>query len=114
MQADDARLLDILLACREAKEFVGGVSREEFLADRMRQSAVCMKLEIIGEAARAVSQDFKSAHPEVPWRDIVGLRNRIVHEYFRLDLDTIWQIVQQDVPDLVAMVEPLVPPEPSE
>ena len=111
MRKDDARLLDILLACREVQEFIAGVSREEFKADRKLQSALCMKLEIIGEAARTVSDEYKTAHPDIPWRDIVGLRHRIVHEYFRLDLDIIWDIVQKDIPALIAMVEPLIPPE---
>jgi len=111
MRKDEAWLLDVLLACREALEFVGGVSQEEFLADRQIQSAVSMKLEIIGEAARALSAECKQAHPEVPWRDIVGLRHRIVHEYFRLDLAVIWEILHKDVPELIDLVQPLVPPE---
>ena len=111
MRKDDARLLDIVLACREAGEFVGGVSRERYLQDRKLQTALCMELEIVGEAAKAVSEEFKAAHPEVPWRDIVGLRNRIVHEYFRLDLNVIWEIVQKDLPVLLQKVLPLVPPE---
>jgi len=111
MRKDDARLLDILLACREVQEFIAGVSREEFKVDRKLQSALCMKLEIIGEAARTVSDEYKTTHPDIPWRDIVGLRHRIVHEYFRLDLDIIWDIAQQDITPLISMLEPLVPPE---
>jgi uncharacterized protein with HEPN domain len=71
---------------------------------------VCHKLEVIGEAARAVSDAFKEGHPRIPWPDIVGLRNRIAHEYFRLDLEVIWQIVREDLPALIGVVEPLVPP----
>jgi len=111
MRKDDARLLDILLACRDAREFASGASRQEFRDDRKLQSALCMKLEIIGEAARLVSEECKANHPEIPWGDIVGLRHRIVHEYFRLDLDIIWQIVQRDIPPLIQQIEPLIPPE---
>ncbi|KKK63832.1 hypothetical protein LCGC14_2990320 [marine sediment metagenome] len=111
MRKDEAWLLDVLLACREALEFVDGVSQEEFLGDRQLQSAVSMKLEIIGEAARALSAECKQAHPDIPWQAIVGLRHRIVHEYFRLDLDIIWDILQKDVPELIGLVQPLVPPE---
>lgn len=110
MRDDESRLLDILLACREAREFVAGVAREDFLGNRMLQSALCMKLEIIGEASRIVSDEFKAAHAEIPWGQIVGLRHRIVHEYFRLDLDIIWEIVQRDIPALMGQLEPLVPP----
>jgi uncharacterized protein with HEPN domain len=111
MRDDAARLLDIVLACREAQEYTKGISRAEFQADRKLQRALCMLLEIIGEAARAISEPFKAAHPDVPWPHIVGLRNRIVHEYFRLDLDVLWEIAQRDVPRLLALLRPLAPPE---
>jgi uncharacterized protein with HEPN domain len=69
-----------------------------------------MVLEIIGEAARAISKEFKAANPQVPWKDIVGLRNRIVHEYFKLDLKIVWEVVQKDVPTLMSFIDPLAPP----
>ena len=111
MWQDDARLMDILLACREAEDYVRGVSWEEFQEDRKLQRALCMVLEIVGEAARAVSKECKARHKDIPWRDLVGIRNRIIHEYFRLDLKIIWEIARKDIPALLAMVEPLVPPE---
>ena len=111
MRKDDARLLDIVLAAKEAQDFIRDVSRDEYLANRVLQNALCLELEIIGEAARTVSEEFKTAHAEIPWRDIVGLRNRIVHEYFRLDLNVIWEIVVRDLPPLVKIIEPFVPPE---
>ena len=112
MWRDKARIMDILLACREAQDYARGVTLEEFLRDGKSQRAVCMVLEIIGEAARAVSEESKTANPQIPWRDLVGLRNRIIHEYFRLDLNTIWEIVHRDVPTLIALIEPLVSKEP--
>jgi len=88
-----------------------GLSETEFRADRKLQRALCMVLEIIGAAARATSEPCKAAHPELPWRDMVGLRNRIIHEYFRLDLAILWEIVTRDLPQLLAAVRPLAPPE---
>lgn len=111
MRDDLARLVDIWLACLDVQEFVAGVTEEQYRRDRKLQNALCMSLEVIGEAARAISQEFKDQHPEVPWAKIVGLRHRIVHEYFRLDLDVIWRIVGADVPALAATMKPLVPPE---
>ena len=111
MRRDDAKLLDILLACREMQEFVSGVSREGFLADRKLQRALCMDLEIVGEAARALSEEFRASHEDIPWRQIIGLRHKIAHEYFRLDLGILWEIVHRDVPLLIYQMEPLVPPE---
>jgi len=111
MRDDDARLLDILLACREAQGYLDGVTEADFRLDRKLQRALAMVLEIIGEAARAVSDECKAAHPEVPWRDLIGLRNRIVHEYFRLDIAILWQILQHDLPHLLTLIVPLAPPE---
>lgn len=111
MRKDDARLLDIVLACQEAMEFTTGVERQQYLEDRKLQVALCMELEMIGEAARTVSEEFKASHQEIPWKAIVGLRHRVVHEYFRLDQDIIWEIVQKDIPDLLQKVLPFVPPD---
>jgi uncharacterized protein with HEPN domain len=111
MRDDLARLVDIWLACRDVQEFASGVTEEQYRRDRKLQKALCMSLEIIGEAARAVSAEFKAKHPGVPWTEMTGLRHRIVHEYFRLDLDVIWEIVRADVPALAATMKPLIPPE---
>ncbi|HEY0430756.1 MAG TPA: HepT-like ribonuclease domain-containing protein, partial [Pyrinomonadaceae bacterium] len=66
--------------------------------------AVARNLEIIGEAVRQLPNHFKTTHPDIPWSQIAGMRNRIVHEYFRLDLEIIWQIVHADLPDLGASI----------
>ena len=68
-------------------------------------------IEIIGEAASKISRPVRDAHPEIPWQSIIGMRNRLVHEYFRIDLPTVWKIVQNDIPALIAQIEPLIPPE---
>lgn len=111
MRDDLARVVDIWLACRDILEFVSGVAEGQYLQDRKLQSALCMSLEIIGEAARTVSREFKEQHPEIPWADMTALRHKIVHEYFRLDLDVIWQTVNRDIPPLLGLLNPLVPPE---
>ena len=111
MWRDDAFLLDMLLAARELRQFTEGVSFENFNNDRLLQHAVIRLIEIIGEAARNVSADFKAAHPEIPWAAIVGMRHRLVHEYFRVAPDKVWEVVQKDLPELVGLIEPLVPPD---
>ncbi len=75
----------------------------------MFQDAVVRRLEIIGEAARSVSSAFKQAHPEVPWRNMIGLRNLLIHEYFRVDLRRGWEVIQQDIPSLILVIELLIP-----
>ncbi|MGO8791243.1 MAG: DUF86 domain-containing protein [Terriglobia bacterium] len=111
MWRDDARLLDMLLAARELDKYTEGVSFAEFDRDRLLQHAVIRLIEIIGEAARNISADFKAAHPEIPWSGIVGMRNRLIHEYFRVATDKVWEVVKKDMAALVALIEPLVPPE---
>ncbi len=111
MWRDDAYLLDILIAAKRAKEFATDLTWEEFQKSDLHQNAIMRTLEIIGEAARRVSEEFKAAHPEMPWKEMVGMRNRLIHEYFSIDVEKVWDAVQNDIPVLITLVEPLVPPE---
>jgi uncharacterized protein with HEPN domain len=111
MWRDEARLLDMLLAAKESSEFTEGVTQEGFDRDRRLQHAVIRLIEIVGEAARNISAEFKAAHPEIPWSGIISMRNRLVHEYFRVTSDKVWEVVRKDIPALIALIEPLVPPE---
>jgi len=76
------------------------VSHEEFLRNRLLQDGVIRQLEVMGEAARNLSEDLRNEHPQIPWRQMIGLRNRMIHAYFNVDLQIIWEIVQGDIPDL--------------
>lgn len=113
MWRDDAYLLDMLLAARKVLEFATGVDWRRFKRDDLIQNAVMCQIQIIGEAANKVSPGSKSDHPEVPWREIVAMRNRLVHEYFRILPDRVWEVVQTHVSALIRMLEPLVPPDDS-
>ena len=84
---------------------------QHFAQSELHQNAVIRPLEIIGEAARRISQDTRDAHPEIPWEQMIGMRNRLIHEYFRVNLTTVWETVQNDLPSLIALIGPLVPPE---
>ncbi len=85
-----------------------------FSDDPARQDAVAYQIQIIGEAATRVSEQFREAHPEVPWSMIIGMRHRIVHNYRDLRRDILWSTARNDLPDLIALLEPLVPPPPEE
>jgi uncharacterized protein with HEPN domain len=113
MQRDDAYLLDMLIAARRAQSFCINIPRQEFERSDLHQYAVFKAIEILGEAARLVSKETRAAHREIPWDRITGMRNRLVHEYFRIDLPTVWQTVHDDLPPRIALLEPLVPPEES-
>ncbi|MYD13558.1 MAG: DUF86 domain-containing protein [Gemmatimonadetes bacterium] len=108
---DSAFLLDMLLAARDALSFTEGMSFDEFARDRRTQLSVLKSVEIVGEAAAHVSEDTRTVHPAIPWREIVGMRNHLVHAYFDVDLPLVWDTVLNDLPDLITRLEPLVPPE---
>ena len=112
MQRDDsAYLLDMLLAARDALSFTEGLSYDEFALDRRTQLSVLKAVEIVGEAAALVSERTRRMHQTIPWREIVGMRNRLVHAYFDIDLPLVWDTACDDLPVLMARLEPLVPPE---
>ncbi|MDE2796859.1 MAG: DUF86 domain-containing protein [Gemmatimonadota bacterium] len=101
----------MLLSARDALSFTEGMSFDDFVVDRRTQLSVLKSVEIVGEAAAQVSEDVRRANPDIPWREIVGMRNRLVHGYFDIDLSLVWDTVRQDIPDLIARLGPLVPPE---
>ena len=111
MRDDAAYLLDILIAARDARNFVSGLTPEQFEGSRLHQNAVIKTIEIIGEAAGRISNETKTTHTEIPWVEIIGMRHRLVHGYFEVDLRRVWDTVQDDLPSLIALIEPLVPPE---
>jgi uncharacterized protein with HEPN domain len=106
---DAAALLDILLSARLAREYVAGTTWEAFVADRQRQDAVVRRLEVVGEAARRVSAAGRATLPGLPWHPMVGMRNRMIHEYDRVDLAVVWETLQRDLPPLIVALEGIVP-----
>lgn len=94
------RLLDILDAIDRITSYVAGLSYEEFLADWKTQDAVTRNIEVIGEAARSLPADFRASYPNIPWDEIVGMRNVIVHEYFGILPDVVWDVIQNELPTL--------------
>ncbi len=107
MPKRDAELLleDIREAIAKVERYTKGLDRGAFLADDKTIDAVVRNLEVIGEAARQLPTEFIENAPGIPWHRISGLRNRIVHDYFGLDLEIIWQVVERDVPELKARIE---------
>ena len=81
---------------------------EAFLADRMRQDAIIRKLEIIGEAVKRISEPTRALRPEIPWKQIAGMRDRLTHAYFGVDLDLVWRVVARDLQELETAVAALI------
>ena len=106
MKKDDTVYLrHILDAIQQIRDYVQDVPAEQFLRDRLLQDGVVRQLEIIGEASRNLSAKFRQTYVEVPWSQIIALRNRIIHAYFDVDLRVVWEIVQGDLPSLKQQVE---------
>ena len=111
MWRDDAWILDMLNACRRVQRYAQGMNGAAFLGDELRQDAILRQLTILGEAAKRVSSEYRTAHPEIPWQQIAGFRDIVVHQYERVNLPRVWQIVSEDLVRLAAQLATLVPPE---
>ena len=111
---DAGHLWDIIEACREIQRFLAGKRYQDLTADRMLRLSVERDLEIIGEAANRVSSELRTLHPEIPWASIIAQRNVISHEYGDIKLEWIWRVATERVPELIALLEPLMPPTPKE
>ena len=109
MKRDDpAYLHHIRDGIERVERHLAGVSWDEFLQTELVQDAVLRQLEIIGEAARNLSDDLRQAHAQVPWSQIVGMRNRLIHAYFQVDLTVVWEIAQVDLPALKEQIRQIL------
>ena len=102
------RLEDILTCARNIRDFATGMSLEDFLDDPRTVRAVAYEFTTMGEAARAIPQEIQDEHQQIPWGKMVGIRNVLVHQYFRLDEEILWKATQEDIPPLIAALEKLI------
>ena len=101
MKKDDTvYLCHIIDAFLQIERYTNGVTYEEFLSNSLLQDAVISQLEVMGEAARNLSADLQSEYPAIPWHQMICLRNRMIHAYFNVNLQIIWEIIQGDIPNL--------------
>jgi uncharacterized protein with HEPN domain len=108
-ERDAALILDMALAARDAMSFVADLDEAAFLASRLHQNAVIHSLAVIGEAAGKVSAEFRAAHSEIPWREITGMRHRLIHGYAEVRLDVVWSVVKHRLPPLLDALAPCLP-----
>ena len=108
---DEIRLRHMLEAAREAASFVKGRVRDDLETDRQLVLALVKDIEIMGEAAAQITEDTHSRTPSIPWQKIIAMRNRLVHAYFSINLDIVWQTVQKDLTALIETLERVVPQE---
>lgn len=109
---DRTYLGHMLGAIARIREYVGRTRRAGFLRNALLQDAVIRNIEIVGEAAGRVSAEFTAANAAIPWREIVGMRHRLIHGYLEVNLDTVWEVVERDLPALEASLRALVEPSP--
>jgi uncharacterized protein with HEPN domain len=105
MSKDRAYLADMLRAAKTIRRFVEGVTREQFIANEEKYEAVNRKFEIIGEAARRLSPEVRQQLPEVPWQLITAMRNILIHDYDDVNLNLVWNTIQDDLPPLLIRLE---------
>lgn len=110
-ERDAALLFDALGAARELQSFTVGVDRDRFLRERGLQLIAERELTVIGEAIGRLSEEFCATHSQVEWRKIRGLRNIVIHDYAKIDLDIIWSVVSTEVPPLISFIETIIPDE---
>jgi uncharacterized protein with HEPN domain len=105
MRDDSLRFRDIIRAITQIEKYGGECSKNEFTRNELVQVWVVHHLQLIGEAARAISLESRERYPSIPWAKIIGLRNILVHHYFAIDPEEIWNVMEQDLPALKASLE---------
>ena len=105
VRPDSACLEDILEAIRRIQNYVGVMSYEQFREDTRTQDAVMRNMEILGEATKNISAAFRKKHTSVPWKQMAALRDRLIHHYFGVNLDIVWGVIQNELPNLAKEIE---------
>lgn len=114
MSRDQQSIQDIWNAAQEILNFTVGINYESLEADRRTQAAVLYEIIIIGEAANRLSPEFRAQHPTVPWKDIIGMRNILAHQYDKVDTEVVWDVIHKDIPELMTLIQPLLSTEKDE
>ncbi|MBF0561979.1 MAG: DUF86 domain-containing protein [Alphaproteobacteria bacterium] len=110
MRPEDAtRIRHMIEAAESAQRFIAGRTRADIDTDEQLRFALVQAVQIIGEAASRISPETRSAIPSVPWADIIFMRNRLVHAYFDIDHDIVWETATRDIPDVLPLLRPLLP-----
>ena len=98
----------ILESIENIEDFMKGVSRNHFLRNKEKQNAVIREIEIIGEAAKNIPAGFRRKNADIPWKDISGMRDKLIHHYFGVNLETVWKAIKEDLPDLKEKIEKIL------
>ncbi|ACK71876.1 protein of unknown function DUF86 [Gloeothece citriformis PCC 7424] len=108
MNRDRASIIDLVNAAQKIKRFSVGLDRLTLLEDEQKQSAILYQIIVIGEAVKRLSVEFRNQYPSIPWRDIAGMRDIVTHQYDRINIETLWDVIDKDLPELMVLIEPLL------
>ncbi len=111
MNKDPAYLLDIATVCFNIIEIMEGATQESFLVDKRIHFSILYEIAILGEIVKRLSPEFRENNPEIQWKQIAGMRDKLVHDYNQVDLNLAWQVTQSQIPQLLEFVLPLLPQE---
>jgi uncharacterized protein with HEPN domain len=111
MPRDLTYLLHILISARRIVSYTHGLSWEQFMASGEKQDSVLHRISNIGEISKRISPDFKASNPAIPWKSMAGMRDRIIHDYYQIDWEVVWDTAIKSIPALICLLEPLVPPD---
>ena len=104
-RADQDSVADSKEAILRIIAYTEDTSYEQFLEDKKTQDAVVRNLEIVGEAAKNISRELKDENPQIPWKDLAGVRDKLIHHYFGVNFDIVWSIVKEELPEVLAQLE---------
>jgi uncharacterized protein with HEPN domain len=108
MLRDKASLIDIINAAKRIQQFTQGVNKSVLAANEEKQSAILYQVIIIGEATKRLSSEFRKKYPHIPWKDMAGMRDILAHQYDRVNINTLWDVIQSDIPELLPMIETIL------
>lgn len=108
MSRDLESLIDIERAVQRILRFSDGVKRSELISNEEKISAILYQITIIGEATKRLTMEFRQTHPEIPWRNLAGMRDILIHEYDQVDIDIVWDVIRNELPQLLEYIRPLL------
>ena len=105
---------DIQEAIQHVRTYIAGMKYEAFVADKKTQDAVIRNIEIIGEATKHISEQTRKINTKIPWKQMAGVRDRLIHHYFGVNIDIVWQIAEFELPSVLSMLERMLPDDPDD